>query len=370
MANREDEPIEIVKRIEAPRRDNEELEEKEENIYVDEYVYVHEPVPTNEEYIQEEEKKSSKKVLPLLFGITTIGIMGYLGFNSLNKENKTSTQPTTIATLKSEPQQAPEVTTYIEELAIKKDSEKIEESVIATLSAQKQQAQLQQAQAQEEKEQKEVSIPIPMPTTERKEEEKEQKEVSVPVSTSITEIKEEEKEQNDVSIPVPMPITQLKEEEKKPQKIEEKESTVPKKEIALEKKSSKKEKIVQKKKKYQLHYERIKPRLFTVKKGDSLVSIAKRFYGNPMDFKRIVRANRRLRSHKTSLHLGEKLIIPRKDNKTTRRYIIVEKGNTLASISKNIYGSTDKISKIVRANYSIKSKKSTLRLGQKVYVPR
>ena len=349
MANREDEPIEIVKRIEAPRRDSEELEEKEENIYVDEYVYVHEPVPTNEEYIQEEEKKTSKKVLPLLFGITTIGIMGYFGFNSLNKENKTSTQPTTIATLKSEPQQAPEVTTYIEELAIKKDSEKIEESVIATLSAQKQQAQLQQAQAQEEKEQKEVSIPVPMPTTERK---------------------EEEKEQNDVSIPVPIPITQLKEEEKTSQKMEEKEATVPKKEIALEKKSLKKETIVQKKKKYQLHYERIKPRLFTVKKGDSLVSIAKRFYGNPMDFKRIVRANRRLRSHKTSLHLGEKLIIPRKDNKTTRRYIIVEKGNTLTSISKNIYGSTDKISKIVRANYSIKSKKSTLRLGQKVYVPR
>ena len=324
MADREDEPIEIVKRIETPHTKSEELEKKEESVYVNENIYVHETVAPYEEYI-EEEKKPSKKVLPLLFGITTVGIMGYLGFNYLNKENKHPTQNTTTATVKSENQQPAEITTYIEELAIKKDSEKIEENVIATLSAQK-----QQAEAQQEKEKEEVSKP--------------------------------------------MPIEQLKEVEKTPQKIEEKEVIVPKKESAPEKKNTQKEKVVQKKKiekkQYQLHYETIKPRVVTVRQGDSLASIAKRFYGNAMDFKRIIRANPRIRSHKTSLRLGEKIIIPRKDNKKTRRYIIVEKGNTLASISKKVYGSTDKVSKIIRANYKIKSTKSTLRLGQKVYVPK
>jgi len=89
-----------------------------------------------------------------------------------------------------------------------------------------------------------------------------------------------------------------------------------------------------------------------------------------MDYKRIIRANSQIRSKKRSLHFGEKIIIPRKDNKTTRRFIIVEKGDTLASISKRIYGSGDKILKIVRANYRIKSKRSTLHIGQKVYVPK
>jgi len=118
------------------------------------------------------------------------------------------------------------------------------------------------------------------------------------------------------------------------------------------------------------HYEKIKPKIIHVRKGDTLLILAKRFYGNERDYKKIVRANRRIRSKKTTLHLGEKLIIPRKDNKTKRRYIIVEKGNTLAMIAKKFYGDERAISKIIRANHRIKSSRSMLRLGQKVYVPR
>ena len=131
-------------------------------------------------------------------------------------------------------------------------------------------------------------------------------------------------------------------------------------------------KIIAKKRKPTLvaHYEKIKPRIIQVKKGDTLAVLAKRFYGNEMDYKRIVRANRRLKSGKTALRLGEKLVIPRKDNKKSRRYIIVEKGNTLAMIAKKFYRDEKIISKIVRANSKIKSSRSLLHLGQKVYVPR
>jgi nucleoid-associated protein YgaU len=329
MADREDEVIEIVKRIESPRRESEELEEKKEEI-----VYIHETLTTNE--TDTEEKKTSKKVLPILFGITTVGVIGYFGFKHFDNEKINHTQNIKTPTVNTEKKEPQEITTYTEELAITKDSQKIEESVVATLSEQQAQAQLAQ-----EKKQKEISKPIPI------EQVKELKETPPKIEKSIEEEKIVLKKKE---------ITQEKKEIIPEKKIVQKPKNVLKKEI--------------KKKTYQLYYETIKPRVVIVQKGDSLASIAKRFYGNPMDFKRIVHANSRIRSHKTSLRLGEKIIIPRKDNKKTRRYIIVEKGNTLASISKKVYGSTDKISKIVRANYKIKSKQSTLRLGQKVYVPK
>jgi len=322
MAAKEDEQIEIVKRIETPQTEQKEVEKKEE------IVYVHETIANNEEY-QEKEKKPSKRVLPMLFGITSIGIMGYLGFNYLDKENENCTQSTNVNTVKEEKKENPEqkeVKTYIEELAIKKDSQKIEENVIATLSAQKKQAQEKQAQEKQAQEKQ---------AQEKQEKEKEQE--------------EEKQEKSAEPIPVPKEIAK---------KIEKKEVIVQKKEI------------VKKEKTNILEYETIKPRIFRVRSGDSLASIAKRFYGNAMDFKRIIRANSRIRSQKTALRLGEKLIIPRKDNKKTRRFLIVQKGNTLASIAKRVYGDKNEISKIVRANYKIKSKRSTLRLGQKVYVPK
>ncbi len=137
-------------------------------------------------------------------------------------------------------------------------------------------------------------------------------------------------------------------------------------------KKPKVKKVIVKKRKptFVAHYEKIKPRIIQVKKGDTLAILAKRFYGNEMEYKRIVRANRRLKSGKTALRLGEKLVIPRKDNKTKRRYIIVEKGNTLAMIAKKFYGDERAVSKIVRANAKIKSSRSLLHVGQKVYVPK
>jgi len=351
MAYIKDEEIEIVKRIETPRR-GEEVEE--------EILYTNEVVTQNIEYQEEEEETSSNKILPILFGITTIGIMGYLGLNYLKKD------PTNITSTNSKQ----EVTTYIEELAIKKDSYKIEEDVIAELSTIKNQI--------ESKKQQEISKPITK-NIENHSKEIAQKEVVVPKEEIAKQelIIHEEKVAPKELVDPKEKIAKKEEIDKQElilqmKEIEEDEMVISKERIVPEEKITPKEKIVPKKiiKKSRLQYETIKPNIYTVKKGDSLVSISKRFYGNPMDYRRIIYANSRIRSKKTPLHFGAKIIIPRKDNKTTRRFIIVEKGDTLASISKEIYGSRDKILKIVRANYRIKTKHSTLHIGQKVYVPK
>lgn len=117
------------------------------------------------------------------------------------------------------------------------------------------------------------------------------------------------------------------------------------------------------------HYEMIKPRYYKVRTGDTLATIAKRFYGNTSKYRGIVRANQRLRSSKTALRLGEKLLIPRTDGKTTRRYILVEKGDSLALLAKEFYGDKNEFKRIIRANYRIKNANSTLRIGQKIYLP-
>ncbi|SFV58552.1 hypothetical protein MNB_SV-14-1056 [hydrothermal vent metagenome] len=351
MSDRENEIIEIVKRIETPQRESEDNNEKEETneinktneiekaIYIDESFYT-------EEY-QEEKNESSKKVLPILLGITTIGVMGYLGVKYLNQNNQVNQTPNNIISNHIVNKEAEKITTYTEELAI-------EEDVIAVLSAQK-----KQAQAQEE-----VSKPISkkeeeIPKEIEKEEVVVQKQEILKKEKVVQEKQIEEQEK--ISKPIP------KREEETPKEIEKQEVVIQKQKIV------KKEKVIAKKQikenTFIIKYEAIKPRVIIVRRGDSLASIAKRFYGNDMDFKRIIRANPRIKNSKTHIHLGEKLIIPRKDNKTKRRYVIAKKGYTLAYIAKKVYGSRDKISKIVRANQKIKSRNSTIHLGQKVYLP-
>ena len=343
MADRENKQIEIVKRIETPESEEKETVEtfsSDENMHNNKEYYQEEYYQEeyHEEY-HEEEESSSRKILPALFGITSIGIMGYFGFNYFNKDSVNQTQNNNTETLVIQKKEPKEITTYTEELAIKQDSKSIEENVIATLSSQKEEQKKERVQEKEK----------------LKEQERQEKEA----------LKEEEKIVKSTPMKTLEALQKEIEKEEKVVKIEKKEEKV----VIQKKEPVKKEKIVQKKKPNILKYETIKPRVRTVKRGDTLASIAKRFYGNPMDFKRIIRANSRIRSSKTSLRLGEKIIIPRKDNKKRRRYIIVQRGYTLASIAKKVYGSRDKISKIVHANYRIKTQHSTLRLGQKVYVP-
>jgi len=141
--------------------------------------------------------------------------------------------------------------------------------------------------------------------------------------------------------------------------------------------STKKPKIVSKKTKKKL----LRARTITVKKGDTLALLAKRYYGNSLAFQGIIKANKSIKSHKTSLKVGQKIIIPAKGStkkakivpkkpKYKKRIITVKKGYSLAYMAKKYYGSISKIEKIVNANKSIKNKNSTLRIGQKVYLPR
>jgi len=166
-------------------------------------------------------------------------------------------------------------------------------------------------------------------------------------------------------------ITEEKAHPKEAKKTEEKVVvSTPKKEIKKE--LPKKIKIVQQKKpvKKVIKVKKTKSRTITVKSGDTLASISERFYGNPMYYKRIIRANRSLSKKHITLHLGQKLIIPPMKGTKHRRVVIVKKGYSLAYIAKKFYGNINQVQRIVDANYNIKSSKSVLRIGQKIYVPR
>jgi len=113
-----------------------------------------------------------------------------------------------------------------------------------------------------------------------------------------------------------------------------------------------------------------KTRIIEIKKGDTLVSLAQKFYGNSMKFQRIIHANKNIKSSKSRLKLGQKVIVPYLPKSERRRFVTVRKGYSLAYISKKFYGNINEIDRIVKANSNIKNKKSTLRIGQKVYVPR
>ncbi len=310
MADRKDGQIEIVKPIESPRRDKDKIIE-EESVEFNDMVHVY-----KDEYHEHyEEKERSSKLLPILIGIATMGAVGYFGFNSLNQSNVAQSQCPDTNISKVEPkreieQSKPkEPTPYVEELAVKKDSDDIEKSVIALLSAQKIEAQ-KEKKLEEQKAKEEA-------TKRRLEEEKAKEE-------SISKIEVVEKQN-----------------------------------------------IVNSSKKIAIKYEPIKPIVYTVRRKDTLVDIGKRFYGgDPLGYKRIIRGNYKLRRKHGHIHAGQKIVIPRKDGKKRRRYILIKKGDTLASISKEIYGTKDKILTIVRANRRIRSKRSTLRVGQKVYIPR
>jgi len=182
-------------------------------------------------------------------------------------------------------------------------------------------------------------------------------------SSNIVE-KEAQHKKDSVSV-----VPQHKKEEKKSEV-----KNIPsaqKKEIKKE--HPKKIRIVQKNKpvkKLRKKVIKTKSQTITVKAGDTLASISERFYGNPMYYKKIIQANRSLSKKHTTLQLGQKLTIPAMKSTKSRRLVIVKKGYSLAYIAKKFYGNINQVQRIVDANYNIKSSKSVLRIGQKIYVPR
>ncbi len=288
----DEEIVEIVKRIRNPREDEKEEVQVDTNHEENKYEY----------YKQQEKKEENKNVLKkvslTLFGLTTLGAIGYLGFNYAQTETtkQTLTNPNP---LKIENNQTQKITTSAPVVALlnTKPTSNIEQTPIA-------------------KETEEKVIPKEQPKIEAQK----------PIEKKVKIVKKEK--------PKPKP------------------KIIPKKETT---------------------------RVITIKKGDTLASIAEKFYGDHKEFKRIVSANPSIKNEKSSLKVGQKVIIPRmksetqksqtKKKETKRKFVTVKKGDTLATISKKFYGKTTEVQKIVNANSNIKNKNSTLHLGQKIYLP-
>ena len=302
--------MEIVKKIEG--------QNVEEGIIFD---MKEEPFPP----LDKEENSSKKGLFLSLIGLIIVAILGYFGFKNFNTEKK---QATPIS-------QAPLAVISPKVLTSTKSETEIEPTKKIIM---------------EKTIEKPIAIAKPTPITRELTKETVKKE-NIKVATYTEELAKEIEDMK--------PIKTLKIVQETPKAVE-----VPKKIV-------KTKKVVKKiPKKIKIHIEKRKPRIVTIGKGDTLNKLSQRFYGSASDFKRIIRANKRIKSHKTALKFGQKVLIPYKRGEEKRRFIIVEKGYSLAYISQKVYGTKDKIQKIIRANYRIKNVRSTLSIGQKVYVPK
>ena len=54
----------------------------------------------------------------------------------------------------------------------------------------------------------------------------------------------------------------------------------------------------------------IKSRVVVVKKGDTLASLSKKFYGNPLQYKKIIASNSNLFQHSHTIYEGQKIKLP------------------------------------------------------------
>ena len=274
-----------------------------------------------------DEDNNSKKIIIPIVSVIVVGIVGYFGFNYLQGDKKKDIEQSNIT------KEIVDTQTVKEEVKISNEVE----------------------------DKKEIATKVrPTPIVKINEPDIKPKEIIASVI--------EEKEPQVTPPPVVEKVKEIVKVETKPQIIEKVKGKNT--EIVIASKKVEKIQKVEKPKKPQY-------RVVTVKKGDTLASISKRFYGNSMEFKRIIRANKDIKRASTRLRLGQKIIIPmvkpkKVDKKITkkRRVITVKKGDTLAIIAKRFYGDSSKFKKIINANYKIKNERSRLHIGQKIYVPR
>jgi len=285
--------------------------------------YIHEDEQFT--YHSEEEDKGSngKKIILSVVAIVALGILGYLGFNHSNSNQ------TPKACVEQDSRDSNNNVKSADRLAI---SQKI-------ISSQNIQS------LNEEPIPTRTPEPIITPNADNK------------IVTTITK-------------PKPTPSSEKIKSREEPTNPPKEEKTDIKKSDKGEHKERKKSKIEIDKKRVVKKVKKPQYRVVTVKKGDTLASFAERYYGNPMDFKRIVRANRDIRSSHSHLHLGQKVIIPIITHSQNARLVRVRQGDTLYSIAKRYYGSSRKYQKIIDANYKIKSIHTRLHVGEVIRVPR
>ena len=314
------------------------------------YEIVKSPEPNNDNFNYDDEDE--KNIIKPIVSVIVVGIIGYFGFNYLQQDTKKDIAQPNIT------KEITDTQTVKEDVNIKNEEKEIIESVI--------------------KEKKEPQI-TPTPIVEKVEKKviKEEKVVKKEkVEEKVEKVKEkataiEKTEPKVVTTPVTKKVNKI-------ENIDEMKAKVIKTLVQKSKhKNTAKHKNITKKVTKPKKTKKPQYRIVTIKKGDTLASISKRFYGNPMKFKRIIRANRDIKSASTQLHLGQKIIVPIIKSKKTekkvtnkRRMVTVRKGDTLAIIAKRFYGDSSKYKKIVNANYKIKNEHTPLHIGQKIYVPR
>ncbi|HHS92161.1 MAG TPA: LysM peptidoglycan-binding domain-containing protein, partial [Campylobacterales bacterium] len=310
--------MEIVKPLKGPN---------EEEVYNDDFEFREDSV---EEKVEEE--PNGFKKLYFIVVLMLVAILGYLGFNFLQK-NETS-QPSTETIVASPINN--------QKSSVTKEVEAKELSAITSITpaVKKVEEKTTPVTTQEQEKEKSVTtIASVMPKVEKTQE------VIPPLATESTKekllvkesTKQEAPKQEKVALtqeksvtkaePLEIKLTQVKLREAP--KPEIKKSKVVK--AKPPKAATKKTKVVKKKTPSK------KPRIVTVKKGDTLALIAKRYYGNAMEFKHIVRANPKIKSHKTPLKLGQKLLVPyvgktktvkKKAARKKPRIVTVKKGDT------------------------------------------
>lgn len=107
-------------------------------------------------------------------------------------------------------------------------------------------------------------------------------------------------------------------------------------------------------------------RTFLVKKGDTLSSISKRFYGSTSFVGRIVDANRDSITDPNRIFPGQLFILP--DVPYPIVYS-VKKGDTLSKIAHRFYGDSTFFDLIFSANRDKISTPDVISVGQKIFIP-
>lgn len=105
---------------------------------------------------------------------------------------------------------------------------------------------------------------------------------------------------------------------------------------------------------------------YTVKKGDTIKSIAKKYFGANSKWKQVYQVNQDVISPSLKLKTGQKLVLP---VPVVCRIYIVKKGDTLEKIAKKFYGRSSKWKKIYNANKNKVSKAKKVKAGANLFIP-
>ncbi len=304
--------------------------------------YIHEDEHFTYHSEEEDNRGSGKKIILSIVALGALGVLGYLGFNHSNS-NQT-------------PNACVEQNTKNNNEVKPADKLEISQKIISSQNIKN---------IQEEP----IPTRTPEPIVTPNEENKIVTAMAKPISKPTSKPSEENLKSVEPTNP-PEEKTDIKNMEHANSSTENSNIKKSDKVEKTEHKEEKKSKIVTNKKRVVKKAKKPQYRVVTVKKGDTLASLAEKYYGNPMDFQRIVRVNRDIRGSHSHLHPGQKVIIPIITHSKNARLVRVRSGDTLYSIAKRYYGSSRKYQKIIDANYKIKNIHTRLHVGEVIRVPR